>query len=251
MMASPVEEHSLHDFAGEVSFRDSDKSRFHQFYPQDSLTTVALCKLNLKLIKDKTTVSEDCLFMFITRSKRVVHAGKVNKIHAEKSLVEETKKKIADFEKKHETKLHSIQLVVMITYSPCKECRPLLRDFLEKLNGQIEFVLRFAYLYKDRERGNEIPIKNLANWLIELDGLNGGGEAKKVVRLEAISVRNELSDYSHRDKVKWIEVKEKREREDNEVIDIVQQVYTTKRKIEDENQQRADELAAEVQQLEV
>ena len=241
MMASRVEKHSLHDFAGEVSFRDADKNRFHQFYPQDSLTTVALCKLNLKLIKDGTTVSEDCLF--ITRSDK--------NGHAEKSLVEETKKKIADFEKKHKTKLQSIQLVVMITYSPCKECRPLLRDFLEKLNGQIEFVLRFAYLYKDGVKGNEIPINNLANWLIELDGLHDGGKAKKDVRLEAISVTNELSDYSHRDKVKWIEVKEKREREDKEVIDIVQQVYKRKREIEDENKKRADKLAAKVKKLKV
>lgn len=244
-MESGAEKHSLQDFEGEVSFRDTDKNRFYQFYPQDSLTTVALCKLNLKLTtkgKDGAYVSDD--WLFIKRSSK--KGG-----HAEEQLVEESKKKIEEFTKEHKATLQSIQLVVMITYSPCKECRPLLVDYLGSLTCHTELVLRFAYLYKDGITGDEIPIVNLANWLIELEGLNGRGKPKLVVELEAISVATELSDYSHRDKAKWIEVKKKREGEDKKVIDIVQQVYKRKRAIEKENTERAAELARGTKKLQV
>lgn len=219
-------------FADSQNFRDSDKNRFFQFYPQDSRTTVAISKVQLTGTKrDKTKDTRDV--NVLTRSSK--------QGHAEKQTVGKIREIIKELEDSG-TKLKTLTLVMNITYSPCNDadnnCQNVLQLFFESLPCEITFVLRFAYLYHEKGvRGDEKPIEQLANWMIELEGVCG------MIRVESIEVTKELSSYSHRDQTKWEEVKKKREEEDIAMKDIVRQVNIRKREIEEENRRR-DEAAA-------
>ncbi len=202
------EKHSLSDFVGVDEFTDIDKNRFFKVNKDDLFHTVALCKLRL-IKKDGTLVNEK----FIKRSSQ-------KEGHAEKQLVDTVKR----FKEDHTTTLKFIKLVVMMNYSPCEKCRPLLQDDLYSLHPNIKLLLRFSQLYHDkleysyREKDDDV-IDKLANWLIELE------EQEKCIKLEAISVVDELADYQ-------CEVKRNRKDDDEIVKGIVKKVYEKKKDIE-------------------
>lgn len=237
-------------FADSESFRDSDKNRFFQFYPQDSLTTVAISTVQLTgTKKDKThklqhntTVTTPAINV-ITRSNR-------KDGHAEKQTVNKIRQIIKELEDSG-TKLETLTLVMNITYSPCSDadnnCQHVLQQFFETLLPcKITFVLRFAYLYHEKGvKGDDKPIEQLANWMIALEGV------RHTIRVESIEVTKELSSYSHRDKEKWEKVKKKREEEDKAMKDIVIQVYKRKGEIEEENRKRAEAAAASLGKLRI
>ena len=220
-------------FADSQNFRDSDKNRFFQFNPQDSLTTVAISKVQLTgMKKDKTKDARDV--NVLTRSSK-------KDGHAEKQTVDKIRQIIGELEDSG-TKVETLTLVMNITYSPCNDadnnCQNVLQRFFECLPCGITFVLRFAYLYHEKGvRGDEKPIEQLANWMIGLEGVCG------MIRVESIEVTKELSSYSHRDQTKWEQVKKKREEGDIAMKATVRQVYTRKREIEEENRRRAEAAA--------
>lgn len=226
-------------FADSQSFRDSDKSRFFQFHPLDSRTTVAISKVQLTgMKKDKTQVTIDV--NVLTRSDK--KAG-----HAEKQTAGKIRQIIKQLEDSG-AKLETLTLVMNITYSPCNDadnnCQKVLQQFLETLGCKITFVLRFAYLYKKGVKGNDKPIEQLANWMIGL-------EAGCTMRVEPIEVTKELSSYSPRNQQEWEKVKKKREEEDKAMKDIVTQVYKRKREIEEENRKRDEAAAASLGKIKI
>lgn len=63
--------------ADKESFRDSDKNRFFQFYPQDSLTTVAMSKVRLTGMK-KDTFADSRLFQLCPQDSLTTIPSKVH-----------------------------------------------------------------------------------------------------------------------------------------------------------------------------
>ena len=112
-----------------------------------------------------------------------------------------------------------ITIVMMISKSPCFNCREELEVFFHwwsRRGLQISYVLRIANLYYgDGSRITNVIINNLATWLRHLKVNN----IVHQVSIQPISVTEELNTYSPRirDEKKWEETIQKRQKKDADI----------------------------------
>ena len=173
---------SLANFNTEPEFKEIHKKVFFGYGPFIDQYTVAL-----SMIRSDGIISGVLPYNCATISGK----GK----HAEIAFIEQ-----ADRELKQIIKSRSycnITIVMMLSKSPCFNCREELEVFFEKWtrNGvQIRYILRIGNLYHGNDQKEDVIISKLASWLRYLTGNNIVCE----VLIEPISVTIELSTYTPR-----------------------------------------------------
>ena len=184
--------HTLADYKESIKSRYKDT--FFQINSFIDSTTVALCVI--------PGIKKERIFC----SK----GGK----HAEVAFIEDV-----ELEKIHRSD-GEVEIVMMISKSPCFNCREALEVFFEIFPCPINFVLRIANLYQGKYNTPlDVVISDLMTWLDYL-------RKQKIVenvQLEPISVTEELKDYktSGFDVDKWSPVLDARKRKDDNIESIV------------------------------
>ena len=148
------------------------------------------------------------------------------KIHAEEYFINDANKDLEEIDWSSSEK--DVTVVMMISKSPCFNCREELEVFFHKwsTNGlQISYVLRIANLYYgDDRRIKDVIINDLATWRMYLKVKN----FVQQVSIDPISVTEELNTYSPRirDEKKWEAAKQKRQQKDADIRTHVQTIQS-------------------------
>lgn len=165
--------------------KPGDKNIFFQSRTHLDKTTVALCVIpgirdgSTFYSKEGTHAEVDFIEAVQSEIKKAVQS----EIKAVQSETKAVQSKVNDWSGR------DVEIVMMLSKSPCFNCREELEVFFESLSGRITFVLRIANLYHGKQQTpSDIVIRDLMAWLHYLREEN----IIENFELEPISVTNEL-----------------------------------------------------------